>query len=262
MLLEPDFSFPLFGSSPCDRSVTSAATPIEIATRRASISPRAQQPSKLTFSSPKTISSEARTLDTNNINNTSHDSHSMPSTGPHAGLKVDRFLQDFTTHLHPRNSLISSILWFRPPRVPPDLGRDHFFRRGYSGTSCFLLSRFKIPPNNAAVKIVSATIAFTTCGFLHLHYSHPRVSGAPQPVSIFDKICLRATQGGRLAEASDVLLHLSQWLLTRRGTLGECQACFISSWNPAGFSVPRSMVGNRVTPVPAARSPPPPPLPP
>jgi transcription factor SFP1 len=50
-LLEPDFddhSFPLFGSSPPGKRMVGAATPIDIATRQASTSPRGPQSSNLT----------------------------------------------------------------------------------------------------------------------------------------------------------------------------------------------------------------------
>lgn len=50
-LLEPDFddhSFPLFGASPLAGSMSGTASPIDIATRQASTSPRGPQPSNLT----------------------------------------------------------------------------------------------------------------------------------------------------------------------------------------------------------------------
>ena len=62
-LLEPDFddhSFPLFGSSPPDRSMAGAAAPIDIATRQASTSPRGHQASNLTSALQRTQSSEER----------------------------------------------------------------------------------------------------------------------------------------------------------------------------------------------------------
>ena len=62
-LLDPDFddhSFPLFGSSPPQSSMAGAASPINIASRHASTSPRGQQPSNLTTALHQTSSSEKR----------------------------------------------------------------------------------------------------------------------------------------------------------------------------------------------------------
>ncbi len=64
-LLEPDFddhSFPLFGASPRAGSMAGAATPIAIATRQASTSPRGAQPSNLTSALQRNPGAEARQL--------------------------------------------------------------------------------------------------------------------------------------------------------------------------------------------------------
>jgi transcription factor SFP1 len=63
-LLEPDFddySFPLFGSSPPDRSMAAAAAPIDISARQTSTSPRGQQASNLTSALQRTDSGEKKT---------------------------------------------------------------------------------------------------------------------------------------------------------------------------------------------------------
>ena len=63
-LLEPDFddhSFPLFGSSPPDRSMAGAAAPINISARQTSTSPRGQQASNLTSALQRTDSGDKRT---------------------------------------------------------------------------------------------------------------------------------------------------------------------------------------------------------
>ena len=62
-LLEPDFddhSFPLFGSSPPDRSMAGAASPIDISVRQVSTSPRGHQASNLTSALQRTDSDEKR----------------------------------------------------------------------------------------------------------------------------------------------------------------------------------------------------------
>lgn len=62
-LLEPDFddhTFPLFGSSPPERTMAGAAAPIDIAVRQSSTSPRGHQPSNLTSALQKTDSNERR----------------------------------------------------------------------------------------------------------------------------------------------------------------------------------------------------------
>jgi transcription factor SFP1 len=64
-LLEPDFddhSFPLFGAPPPARSMAAAASPIDIATRQASTSPRGPRPSNLTSALQKNTDGETKPL--------------------------------------------------------------------------------------------------------------------------------------------------------------------------------------------------------
>ena len=84
-LLEPDFddhSFPLFGSSPPDRSMAGAAAPINISARHASTSPRGHQASNLTSALQKTDSGDKRAQDVAEVDKANHsDINRRPSTG-------------------------------------------------------------------------------------------------------------------------------------------------------------------------------------
>lgn len=80
-ILEPDFddhSFPLFGSSPPERSMGGGATPIDISIRQASTSPRGQQASNLTSALQRTDSDERRAqgiMDISGTNNSELNRH-------------------------------------------------------------------------------------------------------------------------------------------------------------------------------------------
>jgi transcription factor SFP1 len=84
-LLEPDFddhSFPLFGSSPPDRSMAGAAAPINISARQTSTSPRGQQASNLTSALQRTDSGEKRTREAAEADRANpSDIAGRPSTG-------------------------------------------------------------------------------------------------------------------------------------------------------------------------------------
>jgi transcription factor SFP1 len=84
-LLEPDFddhSFPLFGSSPPDRSMAGAAAPINISARQTSTSPRGQQASNLTSALQRTNGGEKRTREATEVDRANpSDIVGRPSTG-------------------------------------------------------------------------------------------------------------------------------------------------------------------------------------
>ena len=84
-LLEPDFdshSFPLFGSSPPDRSMAgTAAAPIDIAARQASTSPRGHRPSNLTSALQRGSSNEKVNGGIDLDGATAADLNRKPSTG-------------------------------------------------------------------------------------------------------------------------------------------------------------------------------------